>query len=384
MKKFLTLSIFITSTVLYAQEKVVNKNGKEITIQNPLTLTTTGSGAATFTPSTAILNIPTPSISGTTNYVSKFTGSTTLGDSQLFDNGTNVGIGTASPLSLLHLYKPTGGTNVYIENGNAVGGQSSFDLKVSTSSHWRVIGQGSANGNRFDIYNNIAGGNAAFSISSIKNIGLDNPNPTQRLDVNGNVKFSGALMPNNNAGSSGQVLTSSGANTAPTWQTVATDNLYTANGTLSANRTVTQGANTLAFTGTSVNAFSVDGNTFSVDASNNRVGIGTASPTSKLEVDGAATNKTAFNAAAGTTIDFSKSNLAYTTASAGSFTLNNIKDGGTYTLAVQGGTSGTSSFTSTGFTFKYVNSGATTAGKHTLYTLLVMGSTVYVYMATGF
>ena len=34
---------------------------------------------------------------GTTNYISKFTGSTALGNSLLFDNGTNVGIGTASP-----------------------------------------------------------------------------------------------------------------------------------------------------------------------------------------------------------------------------------------------------------------------------------------------
>jgi hypothetical protein len=35
--------------------------------------------------------------SGTTNYVAKFTGSTTIGNSQIFDNGTNVGIGTTNP-----------------------------------------------------------------------------------------------------------------------------------------------------------------------------------------------------------------------------------------------------------------------------------------------
>jgi hypothetical protein len=33
---------------------------------------------------------------GTTNYLPKFTGSTTIGNSQIFDNGTNVGIGTGS------------------------------------------------------------------------------------------------------------------------------------------------------------------------------------------------------------------------------------------------------------------------------------------------
>ena len=114
------------------------------------------------------------------------------------------------------------------------------------------------------------------------------------------------------------------------------------------------------------------------------VGIGTITPTSKLEVNGAATNATALNSVAATTIDFSKSNLAYTTASAGAFILTNIKDGGTFTLAVQGANSGISTFTCTGFTFKYVNNGITSPNKHTLYTFLVMGTTVYVYMATGF
>ncbi len=38
---------------------------------------------------------------GTTNYLPKFTGSTTIGNSQIFDNGTNVGIGTSSPVSRL-------------------------------------------------------------------------------------------------------------------------------------------------------------------------------------------------------------------------------------------------------------------------------------------
>ncbi|WP_080778411.1 tail fiber domain-containing protein [Chryseobacterium phocaeense] len=66
----------------------------------------------------------------------------------------------------------------------------------------------------------------------------------------------------------------------------AAENIYNANGTLTNNRTVTQGANTLAFTGTAANAFSVDGTTFSVDASNNRVGIGTSGPLTPLDIRG--------------------------------------------------------------------------------------------------
>ena len=41
------------------------------------------------------------SISGTTNYIPKFTSSSAIGNSQIFDNGTNVGVGTASPANKL-------------------------------------------------------------------------------------------------------------------------------------------------------------------------------------------------------------------------------------------------------------------------------------------
>jgi hypothetical protein len=107
-----------------------------------------------------------------------------------------------------------------------------------------------------------------------------------------------------------------------------------------------------------------------------------------LEVNGASTNTVAFNGGSATTIDFTKSNLAYTTASAGNITLTGMKEGGTYTLAVQGAISGTAAFagsnpSATAFTFKSINNAATTASKHTLYTFIVMGTTVYYSMITG-
>ncbi|MFP3593245.1 hypothetical protein [Chryseobacterium sp. SIMBA_038] len=63
-------------------------------------------------------------------------------------------------------------------------------------------------------------------------------------------------------------------------------NLYNKNGSLSENRTVAQDNKTLAFTSNANNAFSIDDSTFSVDAANDKVGIGTISPTNKLVVKG--------------------------------------------------------------------------------------------------
>ncbi len=66
------------------------------------------------------------------------------------------------------------------------------------------------------------------------------------------------------------------------------NDIYNGNGSLSANRTVAMSDKTLAFNanptaGTS--HFTVDDNTFSVDALNNRIGIGTTVPTQKLQVE---------------------------------------------------------------------------------------------------
>lgn len=71
--------------------------------------------------------------------------------------------------------------------------------------------------------------------------------------------------------------------------TTGAGGIYKGSGSLAGNTTVSQGANSLAFTSTSTNGFSVDGNTLSVDAANDRIGIGTATPTAKLEVNNGST-----------------------------------------------------------------------------------------------
>lgn len=67
-------------------------------------------------------------------------------------------------------------------------------------------------------------------------VGIGTVNPTQALDVMGNVKFSGALMPNANAGLAGQVLTSQGPGNPPKW---VGSQQFTASGTFTVPTGVT-------------------------------------------------------------------------------------------------------------------------------------------------
>lgn len=61
-------------------------------------------------------------IHGTPNRISKFTGPNSLGDSQLFDDGTNVGIGTVTP-----------GAFFDVNGAMAVRGNASFDNNLSVA-----------------------------------------------------------------------------------------------------------------------------------------------------------------------------------------------------------------------------------------------------------
>lgn len=49
------------------------------------------------------INKGNATLSGTTNYIAKFTGTSSVGNSQVFDNGQYLGIGTTTPLARLHV-----------------------------------------------------------------------------------------------------------------------------------------------------------------------------------------------------------------------------------------------------------------------------------------
>ncbi|KKQ24141.1 MAG: Collagen triple helix repeat-containing protein, partial [Candidatus Roizmanbacteria bacterium GW2011_GWC1_37_12] len=188
-------------------------------------------------------------------------------------------------------------------------------------------------------------------------VGIGTTSPGQELDIVGDLQFSGALMPNSTAGTSGQFLISSGSGVAPTWtSTVGATSIsfsgitsgtntqaamvvgtgaslnYENSGTINASSliggtwaspgtigsttpnsgvftnltsngnttigdniadttTVNSGAWTFAndtnFTLTGgANGLSFDTNTLSIDATSDRVGIGTTAPSQTLEING--------------------------------------------------------------------------------------------------
>ncbi|HNQ17363.1 MAG TPA: hypothetical protein PKH60_04660, partial [Candidatus Woesebacteria bacterium] len=97
--------------------------------------------------------LPAGNVSGTTNYVAKFTGTNSVGNSNIFDNGTNVGIGTTSPNTKLHLLGDltiTGGIRPATDGTTALqlqkaNGTSVLDVDT-TNSNVLVSGKLIANG----------------------------------------------------------------------------------------------------------------------------------------------------------------------------------------------------------------------------------------------
>ncbi len=121
--------------------------------------------------------------SGTTNYVSKFTGTTTLGNSQIFDNGVGVGINTTSP------NYTTAGRSVIDINGSY---QSMLALSVGGVGKSFLFYTGTdlliSNESNGSIKINTNGSEKAI-ITSNGNVGIGTTSPAWKLDVSGLGRF---------------------------------------------------------------------------------------------------------------------------------------------------------------------------------------------------
>jgi hypothetical protein len=129
--------------------------------------------------------------SGTLNRLAKFTAAGTVGDSQIFDNGTNVGIGTASPSAKLDVNGDIYSNTRII--ADIFGGYSGFDVRFTTNTGGtaNLLFQ-TANTERMRI---TSGGN--LLINTATDAGF-------RLDVNGslraNTRVNFASLPTSSSG----------------------------------------------------------------------------------------------------------------------------------------------------------------------------------------
>jgi hypothetical protein len=157
----------------------------------------TGVAAATY--QTKLTNPITGT--GTTNYLPKFTGTTALGNSTIFDNG-NIGIGNNSPTVAIDLLKSTSSTSAKIrlstEFASAIrtlnigsGDGITWDIPSSTSQspYIDVIGgDNSVGGGNFYIKTQ---GTEKFTVRQNGNIGINILTPSYKLDVSGTFNASG-------------------------------------------------------------------------------------------------------------------------------------------------------------------------------------------------
>ncbi|MCF7820660.1 MAG: hypothetical protein K9M44_04305, partial [Candidatus Pacebacteria bacterium] len=163
--------------------------------------------------------------SGTANYVTKFTDTYGLGNSIIYDNGTNVGIGTSGPISKLHinggigslatgltfgdgdtgiyensddtLYISNAGSNIWIINNSILGGgngrgaiSASYPSLTTPGllprGNKSDLGIGGTNDSELTL---ITGGQTRLYVDSIGRIGIGTITPRAKLDIYGSNNF---------------------------------------------------------------------------------------------------------------------------------------------------------------------------------------------------
>jgi len=221
--------------------------------------------------------------SGTTNYIPKFSASTTLANSQIFDDGTNVGIGTATPTSFGGTYKVldvlgTNAMSITRSSGGVIGQVNAAGtdaLYIGTRSNHNV----NLTANNSNVLTLTTGGNVGIGTTSPS---LTATNRTV-LDINGT---NNSLLAFSNGGTFKGYIYNNG-----------TDIDY------SASNSAFFGA------GTNVVINTAGSERMRITSAGN-VGIGTSSPATKTQFVGGGTTTSITNASTTVTSRFDLANSA--------------------------------------------------------------------------
>ena len=217
----------------------------------------------------------------------------------------NVGIGTTNPSSYLHVFKSNGGAGIKVES---TGAYSAYLLLEATNSDYRWLLRSSEQEHTFDIEN--GAGTSVLSIDNSGNVGIGyNSDPTTKLDVDGTVTATAFV-------GDGSGLTNISGSADEDW-TITGDDVYRSTGNVGIGTTDpnakldVHGSNPQLYirdyTAPTTRyasighggKISVVGNSWSVrvdgstrmfiDKTTGNMGIGTTSPSTKLDVDGTVT-----------------------------------------------------------------------------------------------
>ena len=123
-----------------------------------------------------------PDGSGTANYTARWIDTDTLGIGVLYDNGTNVGIGTTSPSRALEI-NTTGSTD--------------YQFRIGTSAYYYDIGRNTSNGflNFYGNQSNASGfvfetvNGERMRIDNDGNVGIGTTSPGEKLTINGTDQY---------------------------------------------------------------------------------------------------------------------------------------------------------------------------------------------------
>jgi hypothetical protein len=129
------------------------------------------------------------SVSGTTNYIPVFTGSSSLGNSVIYQGSGNVGIGTTSPISTLNVNVASGNNGIVVTNGS----NTSADYSVFGFTQ-AGINEGGMYSHSSNLYLESYNGPLVVQGTTGQNVGIGITSPSYTLQVNGSVAGTSAYV----------------------------------------------------------------------------------------------------------------------------------------------------------------------------------------------